>query len=51
MVKPMTVANHDRTRVYHCLIKASKQAGAGTRIRFDGGLVAEILDFPTGSIR
>jgi len=41
-------ANHDRTRVYHCLIKASKQAGAGTRIRFDGGLVAEILDFSDG---
>jgi S-adenosylmethionine:tRNA ribosyltransferase-isomerase len=37
-----------RKRVYHCLIKASKQAGAGTRIRFDGGLVAEVLDFSDG---
>ena len=38
----------DRKRVYHCLIKASKQAGVGTRIRFDEGLVAEVLDFSDG---
>ena len=38
----------DRNRVYHCLIKASKQAGAGTRIFFDAGLVAEVRDFSNG---
>lgn len=35
-------------RVYHCLIKASKQAGAGTRMIFDAGLVAEVQDFADG---
>jgi S-adenosylmethionine:tRNA ribosyltransferase-isomerase len=40
-----------RKRVYHCLIKASKQAGAGTRIRFDGGWSPRSWIFPTGSIR
>ncbi len=38
----------DRQRVYRCLIKASKQAGAGMRIYFDEGLVAEVLDFSDG---
>ncbi len=38
----------DRNRVYRCLIKASKQAGAGTRIYFDEGLVAEVRDFSDG---
>ncbi len=41
-------AEDERTRVYHCLIKASKQAGAGTRIRFDEGMVAEVLNFSDG---
>lgn len=35
-------------RFYHCLIKASKQAAAGTRILFDEGLVAEVHDFVDG---
>jgi S-adenosylmethionine:tRNA ribosyltransferase-isomerase len=35
-------------RVYHCLIKASKQATAGTRIILDGGLAAEVLTFANG---
>lgn len=35
-------------RVYHCLIKASKQAAAGTRIHFAEGLVAEVRDFVDG---
>ncbi|WP_372682963.1 tRNA preQ1(34) S-adenosylmethionine ribosyltransferase-isomerase QueA [Desulfosarcina sp.] len=38
----------DCKRVYRCLIKASKQAGAGTRIHFDEGLVAEVRDFSEG---
>jgi len=38
----------DCKRVYRCLIKASKQAGAGTRIYFDEGLVAEVQDFSDG---
>ncbi len=38
----------DRQRVLHCLIKASKQVAAGTRILFDAGLVAEVLDFCDG---
>ena len=38
----------DCKRVYHCLIKASKQAGAGTRIHLDEGLVAEVQDFSDG---
>ena len=38
----------DRHRVYQCLIKASKQAGAGTRILFDQGLVAVVLNFSEG---
>jgi S-adenosylmethionine:tRNA ribosyltransferase-isomerase len=38
----------DCKRVYRCLIKASKQAGAGTRILFDEGLVAEVRDFSNG---
>ncbi len=38
----------DRKRVYRCLIKASKQAGAGTRIYCDEGLVAEVRDFSDG---
>ena len=43
------VRDHDdRTRVYHCLIKSSKQAGTGTRILFEEGLVAEVLDFSRG---
>ncbi|MBC2713580.1 MAG: tRNA preQ1(34) S-adenosylmethionine ribosyltransferase-isomerase QueA [Desulfosarcina sp.] len=41
-------AQDDRKRIYHCLVKASKQAGAGTRIFFDQGLVAEVLDFSDG---
>ncbi len=40
--------NDDRKRIYHCLIKASKQAGAGTQIIFDEGLVARVLDFSDG---
>ena len=44
-----TVRGHDdRKRVYHCLIKASKQAGAGTRILFDEGLVAVVQNFSDG---
>jgi len=38
----------DRKRVYRCLINASKQAGAGARIYFDEGLIAEIRDFSDG---
>ena len=38
----------DRHRVYHCLIKTSKQAAAGTRILFDQGLAADVLDFSDG---
>ena len=41
-------AQDDCTRVYHCLIKASKQARRGTRIFFDEGLVAEVQDFSDG---
>jgi S-adenosylmethionine:tRNA ribosyltransferase-isomerase len=35
-------------RFYHCLIKASKQAAAGTRIVFDQGLVAVVHDVVDG---
>jgi S-adenosylmethionine:tRNA ribosyltransferase-isomerase len=35
-------------RTYHCLIKASKQAGAGTRLFFDQGLSAEVQEFTDG---
>jgi len=38
----------DFNRLYRCLIKASKQAGAGTRILFEEGLVAEVQDFSNG---
>jgi S-adenosylmethionine:tRNA ribosyltransferase-isomerase len=38
----------DCNRVYRCLIKASKQAAAGTRIHFDEGLVAEVMGFSDG---
>jgi len=38
----------DDKRVYHCLIKASKQAAVGTRILFDAGLVAEVQNFSDG---
>ena len=38
----------EEKRSYHCLIKASKQAASGTRIFFEGGLVAEILGFVDG---
>lgn len=38
----------DNNRVYHCLVKASKQAGAGTRIHFEEELTAEVLDFCDG---
>ena len=38
----------DRHRVYRCLIKASKQASAGTRIFFNEGLVAEVQDYTEG---
>ena len=38
----------DRQPVYHCLIKASKQAAAGTRMLFDEGLTAEVLNFSDG---
>ncbi|BBO69626.1 S-adenosylmethionine:tRNA ribosyltransferase-isomerase [Desulfosarcina alkanivorans] len=38
----------DRTRVYRCLIKASKQSPPGTRIFFDEGLTAEVLAFSDG---
>jgi S-adenosylmethionine:tRNA ribosyltransferase-isomerase len=38
----------DCKRVYRCLIKASKQAGAGSRIYFDEGLVAEVKNFSNG---
>lgn len=38
----------DCQRVYRCLIKASKQAVAGTRIFFDEGLVGEVRDFSDG---
>ena len=34
--------------VYHCLIKASKQARAGTRLHFEAGLSAEVLRFEDG---
>lgn len=40
--------SHRLKRVYHCLIKASKQASAGTRMHFDEGLAAEVLDFSDG---
>jgi S-adenosylmethionine:tRNA ribosyltransferase-isomerase len=40
--------NGPDNRLYHCLIKASKQAGAGTRIFFDAGLVAEVQGFQDG---
>ena len=35
-------------RFYHCLIKASKQAAAGTRVFFDQGLVVVVDDFVDG---
>jgi S-adenosylmethionine:tRNA ribosyltransferase-isomerase len=35
-------------RIYHCLIKASKQARPGTRMFFDRELVADVLDFEDG---
>ncbi len=38
----------DGRRRHRCLIKASKQAAAGTRMRFDQGLVAEVLSFSDG---
>jgi S-adenosylmethionine:tRNA ribosyltransferase-isomerase len=38
----------DCKRIYRCLIKASKQAGAGTRIFFDEGLVGEVRGFYDG---
>ena len=38
----------DGRRVHRCLIKASKQAAAGTRLRFDQGLVADVLSFADG---
>ena len=40
--------HNDRQPVYHCLIKASKQAAAGTRMLFDEGLTAEVLNFSDG---
>jgi len=43
---------HDRYRhTYHCLIKASKQAGAGTQLFFDQGLAAEVQGFADGIYR
>ncbi len=38
----------DVNAVYHCLIKASKQARAGTKITFSQGLEAEVQDFSDG---
>jgi len=38
----------DSGRVYHCLIKASKQAHAGTRLIFEQGLIGEVLGFSEG---
>jgi S-adenosylmethionine:tRNA ribosyltransferase-isomerase len=38
-------------RTYHCLIKASKQAGVGTRLFFDQGLSADVQDFADGIYR
>jgi S-adenosylmethionine:tRNA ribosyltransferase-isomerase len=36
---------------YHCLIKASQPAAAGTRLFFDQGLVAEVQSFAEGIYR
>jgi len=44
-------SKNDHQRTYHCLIKASKQAGAGTRLFFDQGLAAEVLAFANGIYR
>ena len=38
-------------QTYHCLIKASKQARAGTRLFFDQDLVAEVQAFTGGIYR
>jgi S-adenosylmethionine:tRNA ribosyltransferase-isomerase len=38
----------DRQRVHACLIKASKQAATGSRIFFEEGLVARVLNFSDG---
>jgi S-adenosylmethionine:tRNA ribosyltransferase-isomerase len=38
----------DGRRVHRCLIKASKRAAAGVRMRFDQGLLAEVLSFADG---
>ncbi|BBO83586.1 S-adenosylmethionine:tRNA ribosyltransferase-isomerase [Desulfosarcina ovata subsp. sediminis] len=46
--EPAFAEGDDERRVYHCLIKASKQAAAGTRIYFAEGLVAEVQDFADG---
>ena len=43
-------AQSDGGRVYRCLIKASKQAAAGTRLMFDEGLVGEVTVDLTDSI-
>ncbi len=38
-------------RTYNCLIKASKQAGPGTRLFFDQGLIADVQGFSNGIYR
>ncbi len=49
--QPAGVPEADNRRTYHCLIKASKPAAAGTRLFFDQGLVAEVLGFCDGIYR
>jgi len=49
--QPSGAPDDDYRRTYHCLIKASKQAGAGTRLFFCQGLTAEVQDFTDGIYR
>lgn len=46
--EPDAAEHEDGRRVYRCLIKASKRAAAGTRIRFEQGMAAEVLSFADG---
>ena len=49
--QPSAAALDDCKRSYHCLIKASKQAVAGTQLFFDQGLAAEVQGFADGIYR
>jgi S-adenosylmethionine:tRNA ribosyltransferase-isomerase len=49
--QPSGGVEDDFRRTYHCLIKASKQAGAGTLLFFEQGLAAEVQDFSQGVYR